>query len=110
MPIPDITYRLIEGHVLPKEPGAVVAIQGSDVDERFGPGCMFRCPCGERRIAVRIPPHESITYDPEGRPTIRASLGAHPTPPDYPSSNWCHAHMKGGRFELCGDAICPGSG
>ena len=71
---------------------------------------MFWCQCGYRRILVRIPPHQSITYDAAGRPTICASLGARPLPPKWPTKNWCHAHMKNGRFELCGDAICPGSG
>ena len=66
MAIPDIT---IPGTVLPKEPGPVIEIQGSEVDEGFGPGCMFRCPCGERRIVVRKPPHESITFDSDGRPS-----------------------------------------
>ena len=72
------------------------------------PAACSECPCGERRVVVRMPPHKSITYDGEGRPTIRDSLGAHPAPPDWPSGNWCHAFMTDGRFELCSDAICPG--
>ena len=106
----DPVYRLIEGGTLPREAGPVVPIQASEFDgETYGPGCMFWCPCLTRRIVVRTPPHDSITYDAEGRPTIKASLGAKPSPPEFPEGNWCHAHMTEGRFELCDDAICPGA-
>ena len=104
-------YRLIPGHLLPMEAGPVVKIEASTFEgETYGPSCMFWCPCLERRIVIRMPPHKSIEYDAEGRPTIRDSIGAHPSPPEWPTDHWCHAFMTAGRFELCSDAICPGSG
>ena len=105
----SIVYKLIAERVLPKEPGAVIEIQGGVFeDERYGPGVIFWCPCGERRIVARTPPHKSITFDEQKRLTIKDSLGAHPKPPEYPNDNWCHSHMVEGRFELCDDVICPG--
>ena len=105
-----VEYRLIEGSVLPFKPGPVIRIEQSEFEgEVYGPGCMFWCFCLTRRIVVRTPPHKSITYDAEGRVTIKGSLGAHPMLPEWPKSNWCHAYMTNGRFELCDDAICPGA-
>ena len=101
-------YKLIPGHILPGEPGPVIKIQESGVDGGMGPGAMFWCPCMTRRIVVRTPPHESITFDKQDRLTIRASLGAYPTS-EYPDKNWCHAMMTDGKFELLGDSVCLGT-
>ncbi len=106
----EVEYRLIKGTVLPKKPGPVVAIEGAVHEgETYGPGCIFWCPCLERRIVIRTPPHNSITYDAEGRPTIKDSIGSEPAPPEFPEEHWCHAHMTAGRFKLTDDARCPGA-
>ena len=88
----------------------MVRIEGSEHEgEVFGPGCIFWCPCLKRHIVIRTPPHKSITYDAEGRPTIKGSIGASPSPPEWPQGNWCHAHMTAGRFKLTDDARCLGA-
>lgn len=105
-----IEYRLIEGGILPRGAGPVVQIQASEYEgETYGPGCIFWCPCLERQIVVRTPPHKSIIYDAWGRPTIKGSIGAEPAPPEFPRGNWCHSYMTAGRFKLTADAVCPGS-
>ena len=110
MGLPDVEYRLIAGRVLPKEAGPVIEIQASEHEgEHYGPGVMFWCPCGERRVVIRMPPHKSITFDSERRPTIKDSIGAKPAPPEFPTANWCHAFMTDGKFTLTSDATCPGA-
>lgn len=102
-------YRLIEGTVLPREAGPVIDAGGVT---------MFRCPCGARRVVIWNQEHPEtkghvVSYDQDGRLTIEGSIGyaasGDPDREDYRPDGWCHAHVTEGRFELCDDAICPGS-
>lgn len=79
---------------------------------------MFRCPCGARRVVVWNQEHPQtkghvVSYADDSTLTIKGSIGyaasGDPDSEDYRRENWCHAHMTAGRFELCDDAICPGS-
>jgi len=99
-------YRLIGGRSLPREAGPVVEVQGSEHEgEVYGPGCMFWCPCLERRVVVRTPRH-TIAFDQDRRLTLDGSVGGSGR---WKGDNLCHFWMKGGEVEMCDDAKCPGS-
>ena len=91
----------------PLKPGPVLHW----ADRMRGDAVIFSCPCGAREIFATTENGHKISFDDEGRLTIRGSLGAHPRPQDgYPEANWCHAYVTDGVFEVLDDSICPGRG
>lgn len=91
----SLVYRLsAERDLTP--PGAVVEIE---------PNAWYTliCPCRQRLIGIRQPPHK-IQFDADGAMTVWNSLGS---PASVPYT--CHLYIRGGRPEFGKDANCPGS-
>lgn len=76
-------------------------------DEKHGAAVIFRCPCGEREVYVKSPPH-TITFDEDGRLTLDGSVASTGHSERSRDIGRCHFHMKSGEAEMCGDASCPG--
>ena len=90
-------YRRGPGTVLHRGKREVLTWQGE---------AHFRCPCGERQVVVRSPPH-GIEFDDDGVLTIEGSCGY--TATDERPKNWCHFHIKAGVPKMVSDAQCPGN-
>ena len=94
----DEKYHRIPGTLLRKDSREVLTAPSS---------VHFRCPCGERRVAVHTPPH-TAEFDDAGLLTIEQSCGSKADAERGRPANWCHFWIKSGVPEMCGDAKCPG--
>lgn len=83
------------------ERGAVV-----EWDSEAGRGVVFRCPCSERIVNVKEPPH-TITFMDDGRLHLDGSCGYAGN--DEHPQNWCHFWIRNGEAAMVSDAKCPGA-
>ena len=74
-------------------------------------GAHFRCPCDQRVLNVRQPPH-GIEFSAEGLLTLTGSCGSRADVArgilKGKPANWCHFWIKNGVPEVASDAQCPG--
>ena len=97
-----------------RERGDVIAVLGGcETESRTPDHVMFRCPCDERLVSVRRPPHARIEFDSDDRLTIEASIanseGTLLTTGGRLAAGACHFHVMAGAAVMCDDATCPGS-
>ena len=63
----------------------------------------FICPCGDRVVSVKCPPHE-VTFDERGWMSIKNSCGYSKT--KTRPENWCHFSIKNGVPIMHEDSQC----
>ena len=101
-------YHRIDGRTLTPETDPRGVVHWTEPDAE---AVQFRCPCGERLVYVRSPPH-TITFDDRGRMTLDGSCGSHERGKEgvrgYRPPNWCHFWIADGRPVMVDDAQCPG--
>ena len=71
-----------------------------------GSAIVFSCPCGEREVYVKSPPH-GIAFDAEERLTIHGSVASTGHSHRSRDIGRCHFHIADGEASMCDDATCP---
>lgn len=73
-----------------------------------GEAVQFRCPCGERLVYVKSPPHTIEFWDDGILASLGGSCGYRVQSEKNRPANWCHFTITDGIPTIHGDARCPG--
>ena len=109
----ELVYRRRPGTVRRERGDVIAVLDGCETTSRQPDHVTFRCPCGERMVSVRRPPHSRIEFDEDGRLTVEGSIANRAGALLNNHGLWldagaCHFHVTAGRAVMCDDVTCPG--